>query len=115
MQPKQDYGWSPWLCARALALRRSRRSNQCPPAAWRQKESLAEIFVGVVIECPRAGSAEDEGCGVPGHRAAVALAHRHICWPMSARDNQVDDTKHDLPAGDLSALHLPVTHTSTRE
>lgn len=91
--------------------------KQPMPACYMEAEgeSLAEVFLGAVIERARGGPAEDEGCGVPGHRAAAALAHRHISWLMSARDKQVDDRKHYLPAGDMSALHLPVTHASTRE
>lgn len=53
---QQDSGWSPWLCAHALALRRSCRSNQCPPATWRQKErAWLKCFLGQSLNVPGVG------------------------------------------------------------
>lgn len=71
-------------------------------------ESLAEAFAGAIIELARGGPAEDIGQGVPGHRAAVALAHGHISQLVPARDRHVNERKRDLPDRDLSALHPPV-------
>lgn len=77
-------------------------------------EGLAEAFAGAIIELARGGPAEDIGQGVPAHRAAVALAHRHISQLVPARERHANKRKHDLSAKDLSPLHPPVTPACTR-
>ena len=77
-------------------------------------ESLAEAFAGAIIELARGGPAGDVGQGVPGHRAAAALAHGHTSQRVPARDGHGNAGKHDLSARDLSALHPPVAPFRTR-
>ena len=107
-----------WLCDRALALSSSYQQelkyliHTCYMKA--ERKSLAEAFAGAIIEFARGGPAEDIGKGVPGHRAAVALAHGHIFQLVPARDKCTDERKHDSPARDLSRLHSLVASACTR-